>query len=148
MCSRNHKHDYFESLVRGDTTVALFKSHSAALIKCCDQNHLRGGKGLFLLSILDHSPPLRKGKTGTQGSNLEASLLAIPHSMTSSQGAHFTAREGTAGTVENVDCWLLGGVMLNWLSYTGQIQEPRDCNSCSGLGPPTPIQNQYNSPPT
>jgi hypothetical protein len=119
------------------------------MIKCCDQNHFRGGEGLFLLAIPDHSLPLKKDKTDSQGSNLEASFLSIPHNITSNQGAHFTAREGTAaGTMENVDCWLLGGLMLNWLSYTGQVYEPRDCSSCSRLDPPTPIQNQYNSPPT
>lgn len=82
----------------------------------------------------------------TQGKNLEASLLAIPH--ITNHEVHFTTREGTAGSVENVDCWPLCGLMPNWLSYTGQAHEPRDCNSRNGLAPPTSIQNQCISPLT
>lgn len=95
------------------------------MIKCCDQSHRRGEKGLFLLAVPDHILSLRKGKTDTKGRNLEASLLAIQDNITSNQGTHFTTREGTAGTMEKVVCWLIGGLMLNWLSYTGQVPEPR-----------------------
>lgn len=63
------------------------------------------GKEFILLIIPDHSLSLREGKTGAQGRNLKASLLAIPHNITSNQGTHFTGREGTAEATKNVVCW-------------------------------------------
>lgn len=48
--------------------------------------------------------------------------------------------------MENVVGWLLGGLMLRWLSYTLQVHQPRDCTFYSGLGAPVPIHNQDNAP--
>lgn len=60
----------------------------------------------------------------SQGRNLKAGLLAVPHSVTANQGAHFTAKEARQEPCGGGNCWQAGRQIYPQLSsYFGFLRQ-------------------------